>query len=218
MDSTIIKFLEELQENNNRQWFAMNKTWYEEVKSALESFLDEVLIPGISRFDSRIGRLTAKQCMFRIYRDIRFSKDKSPYKTYFGSYIAPGGRKSPFTGYYLHLEPDNCFAAGGVHAPKGETLKNIRFEIYNRYDEFLSLLNDKRFKKYFGGLEGEKLKRPPAGFPKNFPGSEYLKYKEFIYFRRFDAQAMDDPGFSAFLLETFQAMKPVNDFFNGAML
>ena len=218
MNSSIIKFLSNLKENNNREWFAMNKSWYEEVKSDLERFLDHELIPGIAAFDSRIHSLTAKQCMFRIYRDVRFSKDKSPYKTYFGSYIAPGGRKSPFTGYYLHLEAGNCFAAGGVHCPNGDVLKNIRFEIYNRYDEFLALVNDEKFKAYFNGITGEQLKRSPAGFPKDFSGMKYLKQKEFIYFRRFEDGALDDPGFTEFLLDTFKAMKPVNDFFNVAML
>ena len=218
MNSSIIKFLANLKENNNREWFAMNKSWYEEVKSDLERFLDNELIPGLAAFDSRIRSLTAKQCMFRIYRDVRFSKDKSPYKTYFGSYIAPGGRKSPFTGYYLHLEAGNCFAAGGVHCPKGDVLKNIRFEIYNRYDEFLSLVNEKKFKACFNGITGEQLKRPPAGFPKDFPGMNYLKQKEFIYLRRFEDSALDDPGFAAFLLDTYKTMKPVNDFFDVGML
>ena len=216
MKATTLQFLHNLNKNNNRDWFHTHKEKYEEARRDVEQLV-EFLIPAIRDFDPRIGNLTAKQCIFRIYRDNRFSEDKTPYKTYFGTYIAPGGRKSPLCGYYLHLEPGNYLLAGGSYHPAGEYLKQIRSEIYYHLDEFLQIIEEPDFKDTFGELVGDRLKRPPKGFPADFPGIEYLKMKDFTIFYRLEEQQILSPGFAAYLLEIFGKMKPLNDFFNRAL-
>ena len=189
MKRTTIDFLYILKENNNREWFQANKNLYEEARSDFEYFA-ESLIPVVQSFEPRITNLAVKETMFRIYRDVRFSKDKTPYKTYFGSYIAPGGRKSIYCGYYMHIEPGNCFLAGGAYSPQSEYLKNIRSEIYYNLKEFEEILNDAIFKKTFGQIVGEKLKRPPKGFPAEFEGVELLKFKDFTIFHQLDEKQL----------------------------
>ncbi len=217
MRETTLKFLYDLRKNNNRDWFGFHKNRYEDARTDVEHFVD-FLIPAIHEFDPRISQLTAKQCMFRIYRDIRFSKDKTPYKTYFGAYIAPGGRKSVLCGYYLHLEPGNCLLAGGAYHPSGEYLKNIRSEIYYHLEEFEAILNKKEFKKTFGKITGDSLKRPPKGFPADFEGIDYLKMKDFTIFHHIDEQQLSSPDFAGYVLQVFKEMKPLNDFFNRALV
>jgi len=216
MKKSIIDFLYLLKENNNRDWFQANKKLYEEARSDFEQFV-ESLIPVVQSFEPRITNLAVKETMFRIYRDVRFSKDKTPYKTYFGSYIAPGGRKSIYSGYYMHIEPGNCFLAGGAYRPQSEYLKNIRSEIYYNLKEFEEILNDATFKKTFGQIVGEKLKRPPKGFPAEFEGVELLKLKDFTVFHQLDEQQLLSKDFGNAAVNIFKNMKPLNDFINRAL-
>jgi len=212
----ILPFLNVLKENNNRDWFQDYKKLYEVAREEVEDFVN-YLIPQINIFDPAIGNLEAKKTMFRIYRDVRFSKDKTPYKTFFGAYIAPGGRKSIYAGYYLHIEPGGCFLAGGSHCPQAENLKKIRSEIYYNVDELKSIMKSSDFEKYFKGIEGEKLKRPPVGFPKDFPDIELLKFKDFDLFHRFEDARLAVSDFNEFSLDVFSKMKPFNDFMNRAL-
>ena len=121
----VIQFLNELSENNNREWFQKNKKWYDESREKV-LFLTEVVINEIRKFDPDVPLLEPKDCLFRIFRDVRFSHDKSPYKTNFGSFIAKGGRKSSYAGYYFHIEPSGSFVGGGIYMPAAEPLKAIR--------------------------------------------------------------------------------------------
>lgn len=212
----VLPFLYALKENNNRDWFHENKNRFETAKNEVESFVN-YLIPQINAFDPAIGNLDAKKTMFRIYRDVRFSKDKTPYKTFFGAYIAPGGRKSVYAGYYLHIEAGGSFLAGGSHCPQGENLKKIRSEIYYNISELREVINADSFKSNFGGIEGEKLKRPPIGFPKDFADIELLKFKDFTIFHRFEDAHLAKADFNRFSLDIFQKMKPFNDFMNRAL-
>jgi uncharacterized protein (TIGR02453 family) len=155
--------------------------------------------------------------MFRIYRDIRFSKDKTPYKTYFGAFIAPGGRKSEYAGYYMHLSADTCFLGGGSHNPSGENLKKIRSEIYYNADEFKKILSQKSFKETFGEMVGEKLVRPPVGYPKDFADIELLKFKTFTVFQNIKEEQAIDHGFDKYALEVFKTMNPFIEFLNRAL-
>jgi uncharacterized protein (TIGR02453 family) len=216
MNRIVIDFLHELKQNNNREWFNENKSQYEAARKEMENFVDH-LIGNIRSFDPGIGDLTAKQTLFRIYRDIRFSKDKTPYKTYFGSYMAPGGRKSEKAGYYIHLSPDECFVGGGSHLPVGENLKKVRSEIYYNLKEFEQIINKSDFKKAFGELKGERLSRPPQGFPKDFKGIELLKLKDFTVFQRFDEKEVIKEDFDKKILDLFKKMKPFNEFLNRAL-
>src|SRR5512136_197267 len=135
MEKVILSFLEQLQENNNREWFQVNKILYEKAKAEFEEFINS-LIPAIAKFDDSVRHVTAKDCIFRIFRDVRFAKDKSPYKTNFGAFMSKGGRKSHGPGYYFHLSPEECFLSGGVWMPAPDVMKKIRQEIYYNIAEF----------------------------------------------------------------------------------
>ena len=178
MNQEILSYLKELAANNNRPWFQENKPRYEVLRQA---FFDEVqqLINRIALFDSEIAGLEAKNCLFRIYRDIRFSPDKTPYKRHFSAYIARGGRSSEWGGYYFHLEPGNCHLAGGIWCPSPKLLKRLRQDIYDHIEEFAEIIENPDFKKTYPTLEGETLKRMPAGFPTDSPYGEVLRHKDF---------------------------------------
>jgi uncharacterized protein (TIGR02453 family) len=216
MTKGIIQFLEELKRNNTREWFAENKKQYEKANKSLLTLVEQV-IPIIQRIDPSIGSLSAKDCIFRIYRDTRFSPDKTPYKTNMGAYFARGGRKSIYGGYYMHLEPGNSMLAGGIWMPEPEALKKIRQEIYYNSAAFKALLETKSFKDNFGTLSEEgKLKNPPRDFPNDFPDIELLKNKSFTMFHSLDDATVCSEEFPAVLSTVFEAMKPVNDFLNKA--
>jgi len=211
--SPVLSFLNELKQNNNREWFQENKDKYQKARQQVIDFTDE-LIKGIKEFDPDIGLPKAKDCLFRIYRDVRFSKDKSPYKTNFGSFISKGGRKGNYAGYYLHLEPDGSFLGGGIYMPAAPALKAVRNEIYFNPSKFLKIVEDEQFKKYFDSLSGEKLKRPPQGFPKDFSQIEYLKYKSYIVSHNVDDKTLLKSDFVSCSLDVFKTMHKLNAFIN----
>jgi uncharacterized protein (TIGR02453 family) len=174
----IYKFLIDLKLNNNRTWFMENNESYQFVKTEFEQFI-EILIPKLKQFDTDIDVNSAKECVFRIYRDVRFSKIKEPYKTNFGAFIARGGRKSSFAGYYVHIEPDRSFIGGGIYMPPPDILKLLRTEIFENIEKFKHIINDAIFKKYFKEIYGDKLKSAPKGFPNDFSDIDLLKYKDY---------------------------------------
>lgn len=178
MNEQIIEFLTELRSHNNREWFQDNKNHYDALR---KGFIDEVqdLIGRISLFDPEVAGLEAKDCLFRIYRDIRFSPDKTPYKCHFAAYISQGGRASERGGYYIHLEPGGCLLSGGVWCPPPALLKKLRQDIYDHIEEFTAIIEEPTFKKTFPVLEGEMLKRMPAGYPMDSPYGYIMKHKDF---------------------------------------
>jgi uncharacterized protein (TIGR02453 family) len=216
MDKIVLEFLHKLKENNNRDWFNANKDQYEKARQEAEHFVDHLILE-MQKIDKNIGTLTSKQTMFRIYRDVRFSKDKSPYKTYFGAFIAPGGRKSTKAGYYIHIAPEGTFVGGGAYHPMGEQLKKIRSEIYYNLAEFEKITSNKQFKNVFGELKGDRLVRPPQGFPKDFDGIELLKFKDYTVFFTLSDKEVLKPDFMNVVKNAFKTMKPLNDFLNRAM-
>lgn len=216
MQKNVVEFLQALKENNNRDWFNDHKMEYEAARKEVEQLVD-FLIHEIGEFDSIFGNVTAKETLFRIYRDIRFSKDKTPYKTSMGSYIAPSGRKSMYAGYYLHIEPGNSFLAGGAYRPPADKLKLIRTEIVYNSRSFLQLIQSEDFIKNFDRLQGAQLKRPPVGFPADFEHMDLLKYKDFTVFHPVDDASLMLPGFPEKAIQLFKKMKPLNDFLNHAM-
>lgn len=212
-----LDFLNQLKNNNNKEWFHANKAWYNQIKKTWETFINE-LITEISGFDPALTNLDARQCTFRINRDIRFSKDKSPYKTNLGAFMSKSGRKSIYAGYYIHLEPEGqSFLAGGVYMPESSALKKIRDEIDYNPDEFKLLVNQQDFKNKFGALSGEKLKTSPRGYSNDHPAIEYLRHKSFLMMHHPDQKVFNSSDFKAYALDVFQSMKPVNDFFNRAL-
>jgi uncharacterized protein (TIGR02453 family) len=213
----LFKFLKELRENNNREWFHENKSRYEVLhKKHIETV--QQLIERIAAFDPEIAGLDAKNCIYRIYRDIRFSNDKTPYKTHFGAYMTGfGGRTSPYSGYYLHIEPDNSFVSGGVWCPSPAMLKKLRQDIYDNMDEFVAILEDKKFKKIYGELEGELLKRMPDGFPKDSPYESILKHKYFVVSSMKPEAFFYSEDWQEKVTEDFRVLHPFNKFLNYTM-
>ncbi len=210
----ILDFLSELGKHNNREWFAENKNKYQLALSDFEKIVD-YLIAQISLFDKDIVGLQAKDCTFRIYRDVRFSHDKSPYKNYFGAYIsANGGRKSERAGYYVHIELGNCMLTGGLYMPQPEVLKAVRQAVYDNIEEFKEIVEAPAFAQLFTVGEVDKLKTIPRGFPKDFSDAEYLKQKHYT----FSHMVKDDFWISDNCLEkaveVFKTMYPGNRFLN----
>ena len=212
----IMAFLEDLKNNNNRDWFQANKARYEEVKPEFESIVAEV-IKGISNFDSDIGLLKPKDCVFRIYRDVRFSKNKDPYKINMGAAFNKGGRKSRHAGYYLHVEPGNCFIGGGKWQPEPDILKSIRYEIFHSPKEFRKIIDNKNFVNSFGEMSGDKLKRPPKGFPQDFEEIELIKFKSYIAGASIPENQITQPKFTPFVVDAFRQMKPFIGFLNNCV-
>jgi uncharacterized protein (TIGR02453 family) len=208
-------FLSTLKRNNHRDWFHAHKSEYDKVRKNFEEFAS-VLLENLKSFDLTLQNLEVKQCLFRIYRDVRFSPNKEPYKTHFGVYFGKnGGKNSDLAGYYFHLDPDECFFGGGIYMPMPEYLKILRKEIYYQIDEFNAILNEPNFKKYYDGIEEiEKLKKPPVGFPKDFPNLELLKNKHFFTSHYFKPEEALKDGFDTFVSNGFRAVKPLVDFIN----
>jgi uncharacterized protein (TIGR02453 family) len=212
-----LKFLKDLHKNNNRPWFEAHRKQYELVK---EDFLllTEKLIAGIAAFDKPIALLKAKECTFRINRDVRFSKDKSPYKNNIAGYFNRNGKKGNGAGYYLHIEPGNSFAAGGIWMPEPKDLIKIRQEIDYSFDDWKKIISNPSFKKTFTeGIKGEALVRPPKGYDDDNPAIQYLKQKSFIVSKPFTDAQVQSKTFVKEVANTFKVMKSLVDFVNAAV-
>lgn len=212
----IIEFLIDLQFNNNRNWFKENNEKYLKAKAEFEQFID-VLIPELKKFDNGIDIASSKESIFRIFRDVRFSKNKEPYKTNFGAFLAKGGRKSPYAGYYIHIEPDRSFVGGGIYIPEPKILHSIRAEIYENIDEFKRIINNDNFRRYFSEVYGEKLKIAPKGFPKEFPGIDLLKHKHYAITYSVKNSFWSGKKIIETLMNVFRVQYPFNQFLNRAV-
>jgi uncharacterized protein (TIGR02453 family) len=213
IDKTTLEFLKGLKYNNNREWFLKNQSAYKDAKNNFESFVQEV-INGITLFDPIMKGLEVKNCVYRINRDIRFSNDKTLYKSHLGAFIVRGGKKNgdKFAGYYFHVEPGNSMIAGGAYMPPSPWLNAIRENISEEPEKFLNIIADKSFKKYFGEIEGEKLKSAPKGYKADHPLFEHLKFKSYLVTNMVTDEAVLEPGFLDHVIRVFKAMKPLNDF------
>lgn len=211
-----LQFLSDLKDNNNKEWFTANKARYESAKKEFEQFVDD-LIARIASFDPAVAHFKAKDCVFRIYRDVRFSADKSPYKIHFGAHVTPAVKKSEIhsrAGYYIHLEPGASMLAGGAYLPESPWLKAIRQEISYNLGEFEAILNEADFKKYFGALEGEKLKKVPADYPADHPGIEWIKHKSFLATHKPSDKQVLSADFLDHCGRVFKALNPLDRFLN----
>ncbi|MHA7877850.1 MAG: DUF2461 domain-containing protein [Bacteroidota bacterium] len=213
----ILNFLVALQRNNNKAWMEENQVDYQKARNTFIDITD-FLIKGMASLDKHVADLEPKRCIFRINRDIRFSKDKSPYKANMGAYLAKGGRNNGYAGYYLHLAPnDQSFIAGGIYQPTADVLKKIRQEIDYNGDDLDAAVNTAHFKKLFGSLQGEKLKRPPKGYDIDHPQIEWLKMKSFLATCSVKDSVVVKKDFLPQVLTTFQALVPLNQFLNTAI-
>jgi len=214
---SILSFLRSLARNNNREWFNDNKKIYQESLEHFREFASQ-LLNGIVQFDPSLAGLVPKDAIFRIYKDVRFSKDKSPYKTHFGCWMTKGGRKSTDAGYYFHLEPDNSFMAAGSYMPPKEQLSLIRQEIVFNPDAYLKIINKPVIRDgYERGGKEDMLKKGPAGFPKDFEHLEEIKYKHFIYSKNYKDTEILTKNFSQKVVADYQGLFPLVHFLNHAM-
>ena len=212
----LLSFLKELKANNEKAWFDAHKKQYESLRKEW-ILLVEQAIKKVGAFDKDVALLEPKKCIFRINRDIRFSKDKSPYKTNFGMSLSKIGKKDNFCGYYLHIEPGNSFVAGGVYLPMPDKLAAIRQEIDYNLDAFESIVGKADFKSSFGKLSGESLQRPPKGYDINNPALPYLKLKSFIAEKKFSDKEVCAPDFTDQVYASFKKMYPLTQFLSAAM-
>lgn len=220
LQQSTLQFLKQLKKNNNKEWFDANRKQYETAKTDFTSFIQNVL-DEFSKTDTSLSSLSAKECMFRINRDIRFSKDKSPYKINFGASINTGGKKSFKAGYYLHIEPGNSFVGGGLYDPFPDLLKKVRQEIDYNFDEFKKIINHKKFKiVYRKGLSTDNemsLSRPPKGYDENNPAIEFLKLKSVIAITPLTDEQLTDKKAVSTIIKSFDALYPLIIFLNKAL-
>jgi uncharacterized protein (TIGR02453 family) len=210
----VFKFLTAIENNNNREWFSQNKGLYESALKNVQDFVRAV-IEEISVFDASVGDQEAKKCIYRIYRDIRFSPDKRPYKIHFGAYIAPHGKQSNNAGYYLHIQDGLSFIGGGLWCPENAMLKTIREEIYYAPEELHQILENKKFKSMAGGLmDIDTLKRPPRNYPADFPYIKLLQYRHFCTERAVDNSEVLAPDFLGKCIQTYKSIFPLVDYMN----
>jgi len=216
LQSSTIKFLASLEKNNNKPWFDEHRSDYEAAKKDFEVFIDEIRKELVA-IEPLLADQRAKDMVFRIFRDVRFSKDKTPYKANFGAYFCKGGKKSPLGGYYFHLQPGKSFLVGGIWMPEGPMLKAIRQEIDYNFQEFESIMNDKAFKKLFKKMEGESLKTLPQGYTADNPAIDYLKMKSFIVTIPLADADLGSKTSVSKIVKTFTLIKPLVDFLNKAV-
>lgn len=213
--SKMLNFISDLKANNNRDWFAENKLTYETTRNECYAEI-ETLLNRLSATDKSLIGVTAKDCTYRIYRDIRFSADKSPYKTHFGIVIAQNGRKCKQAGRYIHIAPGECALYGGVWFPEPPILKFLRRNIFENIEEFEEILNRPEFKAAFPTLIGDELKTMPKGFPKDSPYGDILRKKEFLVQKPYPDSFFRQKDWMDILIADMQVMQPFLDFLNYA--
>lgn len=209
----LIDFLKELRAHNNREWFQANKPRYEALREAFYVTVGKML-SLLSETDEELKAMQPQDCIFRIYRDIRFSPDKTPYKTYFSAYMARGGRKSPRAGYYLHIEPGNVMLCGGIWCPEPRLLKALRQAIYDNFDEWQSIVEAPAFKAEYPVFEGEVLKTVPRPFPKEGAHASWMKRKDYTVYGKHPDSFLLQPDWMEQAVEKLLLLKPLNDFLN----
>ncbi len=219
LQSSTLKFLKELKKNNNRPWFEANRKRYELAKADFLNFIQQV-IDAHGKKDKSIAPLKAKDCIFRINRDVRFSKDKSPYKTNFGASINKGGRKAMNTaGYYFHLEPGQLFIGGGIYQPMPPELNKVRQEVDYCFNEFKKIISTKKFKSVYKDLDRSKeftLTRVPKGYEADNAAAEYLKLKSFIAFTILNDKDVTSKTLLKKTVDSFVILEPLIIFLNHA--
>ncbi len=215
--NTVFSFLEQLKLNNDRDWFHENKKLYDQAKTDFELFVN-LMINEVGKFDKEVVSVSAKESIFRIFRDVRFSGDKSPYKTNFGAFVSAGGKKSSMAGYYFHVEPGNCMLAGGIYMPPSPALKAVRQEIYENTEEFKEIISAPDFINNFHQLEGDKLSAAPRGFPRDFKDIDLLKYKNYLVMHELRDKELKEKDFLTKMSSVYKAMTPLNHFINRAII
>jgi uncharacterized protein (TIGR02453 family) len=219
LEQQSIRFLLQLKKNNNKPWFESHRAQYEAARIDFSNFI-QLVIDELEKSDPSIAGMQSRECIFRINRDVRFSKDKTPYKTAFGASIKTGGKKSPFAGYYFHFEPGKSFVGGGMWMPEPALLKNIRQEIDYNFDELQSIVKEKSFKKIYNDLYISKdlsLQTMPKGYEKDHPAAVYLKLKSFIAETLIEDTELVKATLHKKTISAFKALQPLLGFINRAV-
>lgn len=208
-----LQFLNNIAENNNREWFHANKKDYELVKIEFESFCSEILT-GLSKFQEDLHNTTAKSCILRINRDIRFSLDKSPYKQYLGAGFGPGGKSSGKVDFYLQIQPNESFLGGGMWSPTSIQLANFRQEIDYNPSNLKKIIEKEDFVKYFNEIHGEKVKNAPKRYSTDHPNIDLLSYKQLFFVHKYSDEKVLKKDFYETVIEGCQLLKPYLDYLN----
>lgn len=219
LQASTINFLTDLKKNNTKEWFDKNKKNYEAAKQNFIELTTEVLA-DIAKTDTTLAHLEAKKCIFRINRDVRFSKDKSPYKTNFGMSISKGGKTSLAAGYYFHLEPGQCFIGGGIYMPMPDEVKKIRQEIDYNWADFKKIISNKKFETTYKDLDLSKeftLVRPPKGYEEDNVAIKYLKLKSWVATAKLSDEDLMSKDLVKKVVTTFETLFPLISFINNAL-
>lgn len=213
LQTKTLEFLKELVQNNNREWFQENRNKYDDAKADLQKLVAGLIIE-VSKFQD-LGNLQVKDCIFRINRDIRFSKNKAPYKSNLSAGIGPGGRGSGKIDYYLHIQPNGqSFLGGGMWSPAPEQLAKYRQEIDYNAGELKNIINEQGFREYFPEVHGEVLKTTPKGYAKDHPEIELLKRKELFFVHPFSDKDVTAKDFANNIVKGIKLLKPYCDYMN----
>lgn len=220
LEKSTLLFLKDLKKNNHKDWLDTNRKRYDAAKADFAALTDAV-IQQLGKKDPFIATLVAKDCTFRINRDVRFSKNKDPYKTNMGMYLSRGGKKSIFSGYYFHLEPGgNSFMGGGLYMPEAEVIKKIRQEIDYNWDEFKKIVSHKKFIACYTKLErneGMVLSREPKGYEKDNPAIEYIKLKSWVATMPVSDQLLTSDKLVKEITNAFEILHPMITFLNRSL-
>lgn len=219
IQQSTLQFLKDLKKNNKKEWFGANRKRFEDAKLDFENLTGEI-IKKLGRIDESIAHLQPKECTFRQNRDVRFSKDKSPYKINMGMYLSKGGKKGFQPGYYFHLEPGKSMLAGGLWMPMAPELKKVRQEIDYNWKDFQKIIQNRKFKTLFGDLERNTeyvLSRPPKGYDAENPSIEYLKFKSWIAATKVEDPLLGSKDLVKKVIGYFETVKPLVDFLNQAV-
>lgn len=217
---TTIEFLNDLKSNNSKSWFDLNRKRYDKVKADYISLAGNIL-GQMKKVDPSLEMVETKECVFRINRDIRFSADKSPYKTNLGIALHPGGKKFNLAAYYLHIEPGHSFIGGGLWMPEAPLLSKVRKEIHYFYNDLIEILNNPLYKNTYGPLdieEGQKLSRPPKGYEAEDPAIEFLKLKSFTASTPLADEMLTSDKLIPHIIDRFTILKPFIGFINRGLM
>jgi len=216
ISKSTMQFLTALKKNNTKEWFDANRPKYEAAKKDIYDLIEK-LIYSVGKNDKDIASLQLKDCSFRINRDIRFSKDKTPYKTNIAGYFSKGGKKSEWAGYYMHIEPGAAFLAAGCWWPEAKRLAAIRQEIDYNFDDWKKIISSKKFSAVFGEVaRKDTLQRAPKGYYEENPAIEFIRLKSFVVYKQLTDAELQDKNLLKNITEVFKAAQPFVQFLNSA--
>ncbi|WP_207497053.1 DUF2461 domain-containing protein [Aridibaculum aurantiacum] len=220
LSPSTLQYLVDLKANNNKPWFDENRSRLDAARNDFEQMVSEIL-KQLADADPDMAPLEPKKCIFRQYRDVRFSNDKTPYKHHMGASFDRGGKSSGFAGYYFHCEPgNNSMVGGGLWMPPADVLKKVRQEIDYCYDELKAITGSKEFKKTYGDLDASpeyKLTREPKGYEKDNSAIEYLKLKSFVAIKPLTDNDLTSKGITSKIVKDFIVLMPLVKFINRAI-